>query len=178
MDPRKPETSFTRPPSWFYRPGCPEESGDMGRFDPIPGHGPGQSFSDSLDEQLHRVPSWLQTRMCDAIVRGPCAAVASLAEQAGLTAWQRRPRSRSARRPPKARSGDRVRRATRRSVPRLTGDKGEAACTCTHRTGWNTPRVLRWRLRRTCLQQMRESWPRPGSSPKPSILPSGRSRGQ
>jgi hypothetical protein len=55
------------------------------RFDPIPGPRPGQSLSDWLDEKLHRVPSWLRTRMRDAIVKGACAALATLAEQAGLT---------------------------------------------------------------------------------------------
>lgn len=53
-------------------------------WQPIPGLRPGQSVSDWLDEKLHRIPSWLRTRMRDAIVTGACATVAILAEQAGL----------------------------------------------------------------------------------------------
>ncbi len=54
-------------------------------WQPMPPGRKGQSVQDWLDEKLRRVPSWLRTRMRDAIVKGSCATLATLMEQAGLT---------------------------------------------------------------------------------------------
>jgi len=52
---------------------------------PIPGPRPGQSLSDWLEKKLNRLPSWLRTRMRDAILDGACGTLGMLAEQGGLT---------------------------------------------------------------------------------------------
>ena len=50
----------------------------------IPGLPKGKSLSDWLDEKLPRRPSWLRTRLRDAIVSGACSLVATLVEQTDL----------------------------------------------------------------------------------------------
>jgi outer membrane protein OmpA-like peptidoglycan-associated protein len=52
---------------------------------PVPPLPPGKSLSDWLDEKLSRLPVWLRIRIRDAILKGACATLATLLEQAGLT---------------------------------------------------------------------------------------------
>ena len=54
-------------------------------WQPIPRPTGGKSLSDRLDEKLRRVPSWLRTRIRDAILSGACSALAILLEEALLS---------------------------------------------------------------------------------------------
>ena len=51
---------------------------------PVPSLPHGRSFRDWLDVKFSRLPSWLRTRIGDAIMKGGCATLATLMEQAGL----------------------------------------------------------------------------------------------
>lgn len=77
--PGKPfKGDVTLPPDSVIRT-TPDE-----RFQAIPGGPKGRSLQDWLDEKLRRVPSWLRTRLRDAILSGACAAASALLDQADL----------------------------------------------------------------------------------------------